>query len=158
MELKRGDKVKCIDAKGASTYLTCGEVYTVELAGMFLRLEGVEGGWKHSRFEKVEDAPHYTGRGGIKHDQGKPRTELLPPDALLGAAQVFSFGASKYGDRNWEKGISNSRLIGAALRHLFSVMKGNLIDKESDLPHIDHALCCVMMLSDNFKNRPEVCK
>ena len=50
---------------------------------------------------------------GIKHDQGKPRMDLLPMDALLEIAKVFGFGACKYGDRNWEKGLDVQRLRAA---------------------------------------------
>lgn len=35
---------------------------------------------------------------GIKRDQGKPRLELLPMQALIGLAQVLTFGAEKYSD------------------------------------------------------------
>lgn len=57
MEFKPGDKVKCIDVKGATSFLTYGAVYTVELAGLFLSLEEVQGGWQPERFEKVEEPP-----------------------------------------------------------------------------------------------------
>lgn len=83
---------------------------------------------------------------GNKHDQDKPRVELIPPESILGPAVVFSFGARKYGDRNWEEGIAYSRLYAAAMRHLVAFFAGEDLDEESQLPHLDHALCCVMML------------
>lgn len=90
---------------------------------------------------------------GTKLDQGKPRTDLLPPDVLIGVAAVLEFGARKYKDRNWEKGMSWGRCFGAALRHLFSHWMGEELDPESNLPHIDHALCCIMFLSAYAKRR-----
>lgn len=33
---------------------------------------------------------------GTKHDAGKPRADLLPPDALLEVARVLDYGAKKY--------------------------------------------------------------
>lgn len=93
---------------------------------------------------------------GTKFDTDKVRTDLLPVTALLNAAEVFTFGAKKYGDKNWEKGIKNSRLYGACLRHLFAHMQGETLDPESNLPHIYHALACLLMLSDNYSNRPEM--
>ena len=55
---------------------------------------------------------------GVKFDHGKLRYELLPPEFLLGLAEVTTFGASKYNDRNWEKGIDEERLLGAMFRHV----------------------------------------
>lgn len=84
--------------------------------------------------------------GGIKHDQGKIRTDLLPFDALEEVAQVLTFGAIKYGDRNWENGFNYGRLIGATLRHIFAFARGEDADKESGRSHLAHAACCILML------------
>lgn len=83
---------------------------------------------------------------GHKDDAGKPRMDLLPPDALLGAAAVFGFGAAKYSDRNWEQGIETGRLFAAVQRHMWQWWNGEDRDGETDLPHLDHALCTLMML------------
>ena len=82
--------------------------------------------------------------------------DLLDPVALEGLAEVLTFGAQKYAAHNWRKGIVNSRLIAAMLRHLFAIMRGEDIDPESGLPHIDHLGCCWMFLSNNMKVRPEM--
>lgn len=50
------------------------------------------------------------------------------------------------GAHNWRGGISYSRLIGAALRHLFAFMRGEDLDKESGLSHLLHLSCCIMFL------------
>ena len=41
---------------------------------------------------------------GVKHDSGKLRMDLVPPEAIKAMADVLTSGAAKYGDRNWEKG------------------------------------------------------
>lgn len=92
----------------------------------------------------------------MKHDGEKPRMDLLDPLALEGLAKVLTFGAQKYAAHNWRKGIANSRLTAAMLRHLFAIMRGEDIDPESGLPHIDHLGCCWMFLSNNMKVRPEM--
>jgi len=92
----------------------------------------------------------------MKFDQEKPRMDLLDADALEGLAKVLTFGAAKYAAHNWRNGISNSRLIAALLRHLFAITRGEYVDKESGLPHIDHVGCCWMFLSNNMKNRPDL--
>lgn len=83
---------------------------------------------------------------GIKHDADKVRVELLPPDALLAIADVLTFGAAKYGDRNWETGLRFGRLYAAALRHLLAWWSGEELDPETGKPHLAHAACCVTML------------
>ena len=82
----------------------------------------------------------------IKHDEEKPRTDLLPTDALMAVADTFSYGAKKYSDRNWEKGMAWGRLSGALLRHVFLWMGGQDVDKESGKSHLAHAACCSLML------------
>ncbi len=87
-----------------------------------------------------------------KFDGGKARFELIPPFALEAAAQVFTFGADKYGDRNWEQGLDYSRLKGALDRHMNAIWKGIDLDDESGLPHVGHALCCLLMLGEEMLN------
>lgn len=94
--------------------------------------------------------------GGTKYDGEKPRMDLLDPLALEGLAKVLTFGAQKYAAHNWRKGIANTRLLAALLRHTFAIMRGEDIDPESGYPHIDHVGCCWMFLSNNMKTRPEM--
>jgi hypothetical protein len=85
---------------------------------------------------------------GKKHDLGKTRYDLIPPVALEHLAQVYTFGAKKYGDRNWEAGISWSRIFGAIMRHLWAFWRGEDLDHESKMPHLAHAACgCFMLLT-----------
>jgi len=93
---------------------------------------------------------------GVKHDAGKPPLDLLDPLALEGIAAVLAFGAKKYAAHNWRGGISYSRLIAALMRHLFAIIRGELNDPESGLPHIDHLGCCWMFLSNQMKTRPDM--
>ncbi|HKE56465.1 MAG TPA: dATP/dGTP diphosphohydrolase domain-containing protein [Pyrinomonadaceae bacterium] len=51
------------------------------------------------------------GKGGVKKDLGKLRWSLLPWDALEEVVKVLMFGASKYADRNWEKGMDWDRVF-----------------------------------------------
>lgn len=83
---------------------------------------------------------------GVKHDGGKTRYELLPPEALEGIAQVLTFGAGKYGDRNWEAGMKWSRVYGACMRHLWAWWRGEKEDAETGRSHLWHAGCCIAFL------------
>ena len=84
--------------------------------------------------------------GGMHKDTGKLRYDLIPPEALEGVAKVLTFGASKYDDRNWEKGISYGRLFGSTMRHLWAWWRNEENDSESGLSHLDHAACCIFFL------------
>lgn len=93
---------------------------------------------------------------GVKYDQNKVRVDLLDPLALEGLAAVLTFGAQKYASHNWRGGISYSRILAALLRHLFAIMRGEDVDEESGLPHVDHVGCCWMFLSWTMKRRPDL--
>ncbi len=84
--------------------------------------------------------------GGKKNDQGKLRMDLIPPEAERALAEVLTHGSEKYGDRNWESGIRYSRIYGALRRHLLAWIEGELVDKDSGLPPLWHALCCLSFL------------
>lgn len=95
-------------------------------------------------------------QGGTKFDQGKPRMDLLDAVALEGLAKVLTFGAQKYAAHNWRGGLAYSRLVASMLRHLGEIQKGNYVDDESGLPHIDHLGCCWMFLSNMMATRPDM--
>lgn len=82
----------------------------------------------------------------LKFDSEKLRVDLLPAYSLEEIAKVLTFGAKKYDSWNWTKGFKWSRLIGAALRHLFAFMRGQDKDPESGLSHLAHLGCCVVFL------------
>lgn len=92
---------------------------------------------------------------GIKHDQDKIRLDLLSTTWVEGVGQVLTFGARKYADHNWAKGLSRSRLMGACLRHVFSYLRGEDCDRESGLSHLYHASCCLMFASELHITKPE---
>jgi hypothetical protein len=83
---------------------------------------------------------------GRKNDEGKLKYNLVPFDALDNVVRVFTNGASKYSDRNWEGGFTWGRLSSAALRHISAWEQGNDLDEEWQLPHLAHAICCLLML------------
>lgn len=85
--------------------------------------------------------------GGLKYDQDKPPIDLIPSESIIEIAKVLGFGAKKYERHNWKKGISYSRLIAAALRHVLAYNGGEDLDPESQLSHISHAQCCLAFLS-----------
>lgn len=91
-----------------------------------------------------------------KFDQEKVRLELVDALAVEGLASVLTFGAKKYAANNWRNGLEYTRIIGALKRHLSAIEKGEDIDPESGLPHVDHLGCCWMFLSNFMKTRPDL--
>jgi len=55
---------------------------------------------------------------------GKGRPDLMSPFALTRLSKWYELGGTKYGDRNWEKGMPYSRYTAAMFRHLIAWMKG----------------------------------
>jgi hypothetical protein len=92
---------------------------------------------------------------GTKHDEGKPRLELVPREGIEEIAKVFAFGAEKYGENNYRGGINYSRLVGAALRHVYAFMSGEDKDPETGLSHMAHAGCCCLMLLQMEQERDD---
>ena len=92
---------------------------------------------------------------GIKYDVDKPDMSLLSPYAMYELAKVLSYGKVKYAAHNWRKGIERSRLISAALRHIFSYLAGQDKDPETGLSHLSHATCCLMFATELHVTMPD---
>ena len=92
-----------------------------------------------------------------KNDSGKPTFELLPIDLLSDVNKVLQHGARAYGVGNWRKtdGFKLSRVYNALLRHMFAFWRGESIDPDSGLSHLDHAMCNLLFMKYHFLNNPE---
>ena len=93
---------------------------------------------------------------GTKFDAGKPPMDLLSTEALIQTARVLEFGKAKYDSHNWRKGMSWSRLLGAAMRHLTAFNNGEDLDPETGLSHLAHLSCCTMFLLEYLKTHKEL--
>lgn len=78
-------------------------------------------------FETKDSGQRQEFATGSRRDvrDGKGRYDLLQPFAIRRLAQLLERGATKYGDRNWEKGQPVSRYIDSAMRHLFCYLEGD---------------------------------
>lgn len=86
------------------------------------------------------------GNSGTKFDNGKPRFDLIPPEALFGLAELYRLGAEKYADRNWEKGMFFSRLFGAMQRHAWAWMSGEDYAPDDHQHHLLSVAWCALGL------------
>jgi hypothetical protein len=86
---------------------------------------------------------------GRKFDKEKADFSLLPPYSLEEVAKVLTFGANKYDRDNWKYvPEARDRYIAAAMRHINDYQKGKDLDDETMLPHLAHAICCLMFIID----------
>lgn len=74
-----------------------------------------------------------------KTDCGKPDYSLLPLDALEGVVRVLEYGCRKYVRDSWRTVPEGRRRYESAmLRHLAAMQRGETVDPESGLRHVDH--------------------
>jgi hypothetical protein len=72
------------------------------------------------------------GTGSVRDvPTGKGRYDLIPTDALRRLAGLYERGATKYGERNWEKGQPLMRYVDSIMRHVNCLVAGE--------PEEDHA-------------------
>lgn len=109
----------------------------------------------------IKDAPvQRDQQPSDKFDLGKLRYDLIPPEPLEELVKVYNFGAAKYGDTNWKKGMSWSRYFSALMRHAWAFWRGETYDKETGIHHLAHcAWSCFSLIwyTDNrktFDDRP----
>lgn len=84
-----------------------------------------------------------------RFNKGKIDFTLLPVDSLEAEARVWTKGMEKYGRRNWEKLWGEDTVevaCASALRHIYSILKGEHIDSETGEPHAAHVRCNMAML------------
>lgn len=92
---------------------------------------------------------------GAKNDHDKLRFDLIPVKPLEEVAKVFTIGAKKYDDRNWEKGILWGRIFAAMMRHAWAWWRGETHDQEDGQHHLSSVAWCALVLMEYEKTRPE---
>lgn len=112
----------------------------------------------------------------LRYNDNKPQWSLVDFDSLEPLVRVLEYGEHKYsifedefgnkikgseiskedaaklklissGRDNWKLGFDNNKLLESLARHLFALMKGEVVDPESGLPHIGHLMANAMFYS-----------
>jgi hypothetical protein len=86
--------------------------------------------------------------GAVRDEAELLRYDLIPQEVLDALAEVFTEGAKKYGDRNWEKGLPISSTFNHLMRHL-----GKWVSGDTSEPHLKHALCNLAFLVTYVERR-----
>jgi len=109
--------------------------------------------WAIVRYLEGEDDDEETGESnlvlaaaGVLQSMDADMTEPngdVPWEQLLEIAKVLTFGAKKYDAHDWRKGgdLTQTRVLGAALRHLAAHDMDEELDAETGLSHLAHAAC-----------------
>jgi len=104
-------------------------------------------------FVRLEDLDKDAGR---KDDTGKLRYDLIPPYALQRLAEVYTIGAGKYEDRNWEKGIPWGRIFAAMMRHAWAWWNGEQNDQVDGQHHLASVAWTAFALMEYEITHPEL--
>lgn len=75
-------------------------------------------------------------KGGMRFSANKMRFDLIPIEAEVEIARVYTVGAAKYDDNNWLKGMRWSECYGPLLRHLKRFWAGQSVDPETKCHHM----------------------
>lgn len=92
---------------------------------------------------------------GLRFNENKTRYDLLEPYAIEQLAKVFTFGARKYEDHNWLRGMKWSKMLASLKRHIAAFERGEDFDKESGLHHMSHAAWNANGLVSYYKHYPQ---
>lgn len=92
---------------------------------------------------------------GLRYNDGKLKWGLVSWKALAPMVRVLMFGAEKYDDHNWKKGLGWVGVTESLQRHLNAFLDGEDDDPESKLSHVGHILCNAMFLSYMFLFRKD---
>ena len=83
---------------------------------------------------------------GLKHDGGKLRLDLVPPELIEAVGAVMTHGAEKYGEESY-RNVEPKRYRAALMRHICKWLKNPYgKDEDSGLPHLWHIACNVAFL------------
>ena len=93
---------------------------------------------------------------GRKDDQNKLRYDLIPVYPLSRVAQVYTIGARKYENRNWELGLSYSRVYAAMQRHAQAYWGGETSDPVDGQHHLASVAWCALALMEYEQTHPEL--
>lgn len=94
--------------------------------------------------------------GSKRFNEDKPACSNIPPEFILGMAEVLTIGEKKYGKNNWKKGNFTDVPYDSAMRHILAWQSGDSLDEESGCNHLFHAAVNLMMMWYYEQNFPEM--
>jgi hypothetical protein len=89
---------------------------------------GVPPNYGNGVYERPVNVLNSADGGGLRYNAGKNRIELIPPEWVWALGDVTTQGSKKYAERNWERGMDWSNMVGCMERHLLKFMSGERYD------------------------------
>jgi hypothetical protein len=84
--------------------------------------------------------------GGLRYNANKIRLDLIPPEWPWALGDVTTKGSYKYEERNWERGMKWSHMIGCVSRHILKFLIGERYDAETGCHHLAMAAWNILAL------------
>lgn len=81
--------------------------------------------------------------GALRESLGVPYFRQVPLEAIAAGAASLEYGAKKYHDRNWEKGLPWQQMIDSLKRHIDDFERGKDYDDGDDGSDL-HQVCMIM--------------
>ena len=92
---------------------------------------------------------------GRKDDGGKLQWGLVPWEEMEDVVRVLMAGAMKYSPDNWKfVPDARRRYFEAGMRHMTAWWEGERLDPDTGLPHLAHAVCCLLFAAWHDKHGP----
>jgi len=88
--------------------------------------------------------------GALREALGTPYMRQVPLEGIAAGAAALEYGALKYADRNWEKGLPWQQMIDSLKRHIDDFERRKDYDDGptgSGLPHVCMIMAGALMLS-----------
>lgn len=102
-------------------------------------------------YTSTGDARHAAASTGAQREAlSLPYFRQVPLEAIAAGAAALEYGAQKYANRNWEKGLPWQQLLDSLRRHLDDFERGEMFDDGPDgsgLPQVCMIMAGAMMLS-----------
>jgi hypothetical protein len=154
--------VSCFSGDAKQFKNVCNSEINKYLPDGTLRIDPIDESTQINEFDLIDDLTgleeaakalqketHST--GAQKELVGKLRYDLVPVEFEDELAKVYTEGAKKYSDRNWEKGLLFMKHhYAAARRHMAKWVKGIDLDYETNTHHLANAawhLAAIITLS-----------
>lgn len=94
--------------------------------------------------------------GEIMTDNPGIRLDLVPRCAIEEMAKVYTEGAKKYTDNNWQKGMKWTKVIGPLMRHLMKWLRGEKLDPELGVHHLGQVMWNCAALIQYERTHPDL--
>ena len=87
---------------------------------------------------------------GAKREVLEPRYDLIPPDTIRRLALIYTEGAKRYGEHNWQKGLPYSTTVNHLIEHLLKWLESDT--SEDHLAKVIWGCAALMYYEDNCKH------